>query len=355
MSDFITRREQYLAYIAGESDTYPDEPITREETFLAEIALRIASGGTGGSGGVGILKIQKTSTNGLVDTYTITYTDNTKSTFTVTNGKDGLTPYIKDGNWWIGDTDTGVKAEGKDGANGVDGKNGENGKDGANGTNGADGKDGISATHSWNGTTLTITSASGTSSANLKGADGKDGVDGKDGTDIVVSLTKKEFSKLTSSDIAQYYNSGIRLVCVEDEYTNLLPTAISENGSVYFGCGYQNGVRLNSSGEIIKSRQSCVTGFIPCIAGSQLTVYGSKGPLGTHGNYVAGYDANFALLGVYYMESMSGISAIADEKNLYTYSCKLSASAFTNATYIRISLNPCEGRDIIVQMGGETV
>lgn len=119
MSDFITRREQYLAYIAGESDTYPDEPITREETFLAEIALRIASGGTGGSGGVGILKIQKTSTNGLVDTYTITYTDNTKSTFTVTNGKDGLTPYIKDGNWWIGDTDTGIKAEGTEGKPGT--------------------------------------------------------------------------------------------------------------------------------------------------------------------------------------------------------------------------------------------
>ena len=31
------------------------------------------------------------------------------------------------------------------------------------------GKDGVSATHSWNGTTLTISSASGTSSANLKG------------------------------------------------------------------------------------------------------------------------------------------------------------------------------------------
>lgn len=35
-----------------------------------------------------------------------------------------------------------------------------------------DGKDGISATHSWNDTTLTITSASGTSSVDLKGADG---------------------------------------------------------------------------------------------------------------------------------------------------------------------------------------
>lgn len=40
---------------------------------------------------------------------------------------------------------------------------------------GSPGKDGISATHEWNGTVLTITSASGKSSADLKGAPGKDG------------------------------------------------------------------------------------------------------------------------------------------------------------------------------------
>lgn len=36
-------------------------------------------------------------------------------------GVDGKTPYIKNGNWWIGDTDTGIEAEGTDGANGKDG------------------------------------------------------------------------------------------------------------------------------------------------------------------------------------------------------------------------------------------
>ena len=44
-----------------------------------------------------------------------------------------------------------------------------------------DGKDGVSATHSWNGTTLTITSASGSSSANLKGAKGDKGDQGIQG------------------------------------------------------------------------------------------------------------------------------------------------------------------------------
>ena len=80
--------------------------------------------------------------------------------------------------------DTGDRGE--KGDPGKDGVNGTNGKDGTNGTNG---KDGTPCTHRWSGTTLYVTSASGTTSANLKGdkgdtgADGKDGINGKDGVD----------------------------------------------------------------------------------------------------------------------------------------------------------------------------
>jgi len=60
------------------------------------------------------------------------------------------------------------------------------------------GKDGVSCTHSWSGTTLTITSASGTSSANLKGEQGIQGVKGEDGytpvkgTDYYTAADKEE-------------------------------------------------------------------------------------------------------------------------------------------------------------------
>lgn len=46
---------------------------------------------------------------------------------------------------------------------------------------GIKGKDGISATHRWNGTVLTVTSASGTSSADLKGEKGDKGDQGQQG------------------------------------------------------------------------------------------------------------------------------------------------------------------------------
>ena len=53
--------------------------------------LKGDKGDTGNTGatGNGIASITKTGTSGLVDTYTITYTNGNTSTFTVTNGQDG--------------------------------------------------------------------------------------------------------------------------------------------------------------------------------------------------------------------------------------------------------------------------
>lgn len=86
------------------------------------------SNGSNGSDGVGIASIKQTTTStadGGNNVFTVTLTNGTSATFTV--------------------------------------KNGSKGSAGSNGTNG------VSATHSWNGTVLTVTSASGTSSADLKG------------------------------------------------------------------------------------------------------------------------------------------------------------------------------------------
>ena len=52
------------------------------------------STGQTGATGNGIVSIEKTSTVGLVDTYTITYTNGTTSTFTVTNGQNGENEFI---------------------------------------------------------------------------------------------------------------------------------------------------------------------------------------------------------------------------------------------------------------------
>ena len=60
--------------------------IAVENGFVGTVAEWIAS--LEGNG-IGIERIEKTSTNGLIDTYTIFYTDGSTSTFTVQNGEDG--------------------------------------------------------------------------------------------------------------------------------------------------------------------------------------------------------------------------------------------------------------------------
>ncbi len=59
------------------------------------------------------------------------------------DGKDGNTPFIgENGNWWIGETDTAVKAAGIDGTDGVDGDKGEKGDPGEKGDKGDKGDPG---------------------------------------------------------------------------------------------------------------------------------------------------------------------------------------------------------------------
>lgn len=59
------------------------------------------------------------------------------------DGKDGITPTIgANGNWYLGDEDTGKPSRGATGPQGADGKDGTNGTDGAPGKDGSPGKDG---------------------------------------------------------------------------------------------------------------------------------------------------------------------------------------------------------------------
>ena len=59
------------------------------------------------------------------------------------DGKDGNTPFIgENGNWWIGTTDTGVKAKGVDGEKGDKGDTGEKGEKGDKGDKGDAGQNG---------------------------------------------------------------------------------------------------------------------------------------------------------------------------------------------------------------------
>ncbi len=120
-------------------------------------------------------------------------------------GDNGLTPFINDeGNWQIGNEDTGIKAEGVNGAKGdsaydIAVKNGFDGDEnawlaslkgvqGEKGETGAAGKDGVGITKAEINTddelVLTFSDKSSINLGNIRGPKGDKGEDGKDGVGI---------------------------------------------------------------------------------------------------------------------------------------------------------------------------
>ena len=134
--------------------------------------------GDTGDTGNGIQSVTKTSTSGLVDTYTILYTDGTTSTFAVTNGADGRdgvdghSPTITTSR--VGNTVTILS----------DGESIGTVQDGADGTDGQDGQDGHTPTITASKTDkVTTVYADGVAIATIN-----DGVDGQGAvTDVTVN------------------------------------------------------------------------------------------------------------------------------------------------------------------------
>ena len=157
--------------------------------------------GERGEDGVSIVSVDLTSSDGLADIYTITYSDGTTSNFVVTNGKDGEqgiqgipgedghTPVItisSDGYWVIDGVKTNTKAQGEQGEPGKDGTSllTGNGEPSANlGKNG----DSYIDLDTWD--FYVKTSGTWIHTGNIKGEQGNQGNDGIDGIDGTAVLT----------------------------------------------------------------------------------------------------------------------------------------------------------------------
>lgn len=171
------------------------------------------------------------------------------------SGKDGNTPFIGDNeNWWIGDTDTGVKAAGEKGEKGDIGEKGETGASGKDGNTPFIGENG----NWWIGGTDTGVKATGE-----KGEKGDTGANGKDGSCVgyfsahgetnswgkLPLVVKKESGGLIS------YNSSNNTITLSKGHTYSLvfsgTVAVSANGDdrtcvVALADGYSNDIGLDT-------------------------------------------------------------------------------------------------------------
>ncbi len=230
--DFFDGREYYGFMVTAYSEasfTSPSlESAPRYETYYMSTAdttiLKIVKTGTDGltdtytiyfangttqtftvTNGNGIVSIALLSSDAEtgVDTYQITFADGSTTTFTVTNGADGE----KGEKGETGAPGVGIerieklRSEGNvdiyavyltDGTfytfpvrNGVDGKDGKDGKDGADGRDGEDGKDGENGKDGADGKSGTDGRNGTDGRSGMDSRDGKDGQNGKDGADGV--------------------------------------------------------------------------------------------------------------------------------------------------------------------------
>ena len=254
------------------------------------------------------------------------------------DGKDGFSPIITvqqvtgGHNIIITDidgTETFFVADGKDGK---DGRDGSSGKDGvgissikqtttstANGgtnvitatlsngqtstfniKNGAKGSNGTSCTHSWDGTTLNVTSASGTSSANLVGPKGDDGSDGMNG----VSVTKVEQTTTSSAD------GGTNVITVTLSDGNTFSFNIKNGSRGGVGPG---GVGITSIKQTTTSNADDGTNVITAtLSNGQTSTFNIKnGSMGSKGS-----DATINGVNALTLDTDSGITSYQDGESM---------------------------------------
>ena len=132
---------------------------------------------------------------------------------TGSGGQAGISPVAKVTQTSEGATITITDASGTTTATVQHGKDGSAGEDGSNG---------VSCTHSWSGTTLSVTSASGTSSANLKGDKGDTGAEGKTpvkGTDYFTTADKTDMVNQVKVALPTLTLTGVDADGVTHTYT----------------------------------------------------------------------------------------------------------------------------------------
>lgn len=168
-------------------------------------------------------------------------------------GNPGITPHIDiNGNWFIGDTDTGVPATGPAGSQGLPGK------DGVSPT--------VAVSKSGKVTTISITDKNGTKTATVN--DGQDGSAGKDGTSVTVSNVS------TSSE-----DGGSNVVTFSDGKT----VTIKNGSKGSAGTNGTNGTSVTVS-SVTTSTADGGSNVVTFSDGKTLTVKnGSKGSTGETG------------------------------------------------------------------------
>ena len=139
-------------------------------------------------------------------------------------------------------------------------------------------------------------------------------------------------------------------------YTNLLPSAIDTDGSVYNGVGWKKGYRLGSDGAPVGQNDSYLTGFIPVKFGDVVRLknvkwqYGVNTGLNSGNQRVSFYDASKVHLGQSNAIGLGGtLAGVKDANGIWTQFTVKNWSGVDvgSAAYFRLNCAEISGDSII--------
>lgn len=210
------------------------------------------------------------------------------------DGADGKTPYIKDGYWWVGETNTNVKAEG---LNGKDGKDGNSGPAGSAGINGKSAYQ-YAKDDGYTGSELEFAKAINPTNINNSSLDY-----------ISTELAKRQQLKPEFVNNIDECTDSSKLYVLPDGliYGYITKAAQEVFTDVLKDVGYQEHMRINSSGGIVgyDTTESDVTGYIPVKLGDVIRleniIIPSTYTQSTYWNMVASYTQDKTYIKSYYL------------------------------------------------------
>lgn len=141
-------------------------------------------------------------------------------------------------------------------------------------------------------------------------------------------------------------------------YTNLVPTSVDTDGTVYNGTGYKEGYRFKSDGSIAEQAGAVHSGFI-AYDGEVIRIYGTtRSEVGYSGNYLVMYDGNWNKITQYGFNNLVDYGAVWTSYNgkymltidLARMTNSVAAGNIRSASYIRSGFGVCSGENFVITL-----
>ena len=159
-----------------------------------------------------------------------------------------------------------------------------------------------------------------------------------------------------SNTITVSYNGKTTTITVigvaKQGYTNLVPTSIDTDGTIFNGKGWIEKTRLSSSGVTKTFDYASTTGYMPASSGAVVRIKGSNWDNGT-ACYVCSYKSDFSFVGAVNSDGLYGGGTVTREGDISI----VTLTTNNEIAYVRVSAigNHSEGpgADLIVTVNEE--